>query len=280
MSEEQQVASGQTDANQVDGKQTADNQDDAGQKAAQQTDVESKARRMGWVPRDEFRGDPAKWRPADAFVERGENEMPILKERLRHQDKQLADLQATVKQFAEYHSKTEQRAYERAVKELKARQIEAVSTGDTQAFMQIDDEIAALQKESAAAPKISVPDVNPDEHPVFKTWVSRNQWYANDKEMHAYADSIGAFLNQTKPHLVGDEFFAEVTKKVKAEFPDKFENPRRSAAPAVEGSSQAPRKGGKGYSDLPGEAKAACDRFLKQGLIKNREEFVSNYDWE
>lgn len=281
MSEQQQIEVQQTDGNQVDGRQTVEHQDGAGQTAAQQTELESKARRMGWVPKDEFRGDPAKWRPADAFVERGENEMPILKERLRHQDKQLADLQATVKQFADYHSKTEQRAYERAVKELKSRQIEAVSTGDTQAFMQIDQAIADLQKEAAAAPKIAVPDANPEEHPVFKTWVARNQWYATDTKMHAYADSIGAFLNQTQPNLVGDDFFSEVTKEVKAKFPDRFENPRRAAPNAVEGASQAPRSGGKkGYSDLPSEAKVACDRFLKQGLIKSRDEFVSNYDWE
>ena len=250
------------------------------QQAAQSPAIEDKARRMGWVPKSEFRGDPAKWRPADAFVERGENEMPILKERLRHQDKQLAELQATVKQFADYHTKTEQRAYDRAVKDLKARQIEAVSVGNTQAFMAIDQEIAQLQQEAASSPKIAVPDQNPDEHPVFRTWVARNQWYANDKDMHAYADSIGAYLNQANPTLVGDEFFAEVTKKVRAEFPDKFENPRRAAAAAVEGASQSPRKGGKGFSDLPPDAKAACDRFVKQGLIKSRDDFVKAYDWE
>ena len=43
----------------------------------------ARARRMGWIPKDEYGGKPDNWRSAKDFIERGENEMPILRERLR-----------------------------------------------------------------------------------------------------------------------------------------------------------------------------------------------------
>jgi uncharacterized membrane protein YqaE (UPF0057 family) len=41
-------------------------------------EVIDKATKMGWTPKTEFRGDPDKWRPADEFVERGENMLPFV----------------------------------------------------------------------------------------------------------------------------------------------------------------------------------------------------------
>ena len=33
------------------------------------------------------------------------------------------------------------------------------------------------------------------------------------------------------------------------------------------------------FNDLPPEARAACDRWVKQGLIKSREDYVRSYAW-
>ena len=54
-------------------------------------EVEVKARNMGWLEKDEFKGDPELWTDAAAFLERGENIMPILKERLDKMDKDLTE---------------------------------------------------------------------------------------------------------------------------------------------------------------------------------------------
>ena len=42
---------------------------------------EERARLQGWVPKDEFRGDPDKWKTAEDFLEWGEKIVPIQKER-------------------------------------------------------------------------------------------------------------------------------------------------------------------------------------------------------
>jgi hypothetical protein len=38
---------------------------------AEPSPAEVEARLFGWKPLDEFRGDPAHWRDADAFLEKG-----------------------------------------------------------------------------------------------------------------------------------------------------------------------------------------------------------------
>jgi hypothetical protein len=247
-----------------------------GQNQHQTNETEEKARRMGWVPKDEFRGDPDKWRPADEFVQRGENQMPILRERLRHQDQQLAELRKTVKEFAEYHTKVEQNAFQRALRQLKEQQVQAVKDGDSAAFVEIDERIEKLRKDAESAPQIKAPEIKPEDHPTFKAWKSQNSWYDKDQEMTSYADNIGAHIKRTKPDISDEDFFDAVTSKVRREFPEKFENPRRSAASSVEGTGNAPRKQGKSYADLPAEAKAACDRFVKQGFT-TRERYVEQF---
>jgi hypothetical protein len=39
-------------------------------------ETEQEAKRMGWVEKEKFKGDPDRWVEADKFVERGKNELP------------------------------------------------------------------------------------------------------------------------------------------------------------------------------------------------------------
>jgi len=49
-------------------------------------------------------------------------------------------------------------------------------------------------------------------------------------------------------------------------------SPNGTARPTVS-------SGKKSYGNLPPEAKAACDKFVKQGLM-TKEAYVAEYDWE
>lgn len=249
---------------------------ETGQQDDEVVKVEEKARKMGWTPKEEFKGDPDKWRDAASFVERGETMVPILKKTVEKQDRKIAELEKSIKEFAEFHSKTEQRAYQKAFNDLKSRQIEAVSAGNAQAFIAIDQEIAELQKEASESPKISVPKQD-DSNPAYEEWVKRNRWAEEDAELAAYAETQADFMRKRGDKREGIEFLDAVKERVKKEYPDKFSNPRRSAAPSVETGSPAQRKGGgKTYADLPAEAKAACDKFVKQFGVK-KEDYVKQY---
>lgn len=241
-------------------------------------DIIEKATKMGWTSKEEFRGDPDKWRPADEFVERGENMLPIVRATVKRQEREIAELKQSMKQFAEFHNKTEQRAYEKALSDLKAQRADAIAAGDGETFAKVDDAIDGLKKDIEAKGKQSQQD-DSNEDPVFDEWKSRNKWM-DDPKMEAFGEAAAQYLRKSGEKATGSEFLDMVTKEVKAKFPEKFENPRRAAAASVEGGAPAARKGGKGYADMPAEARQACDRMAKNGYgddPKKQAEFKAQY---
>ena len=249
---------------------------------------EDRARRMGWVPAEDFRGDPHKWVDADEFVKRGEDIMPILKERNRVLDGQLsamqselADMKATFKQFGEYHKQQIAAQYERALKDLKKQQLAAVEIGDVVAYQRAENEIGQVLDQAA---KLQPQQVQPQPQqsdpmndPVFKSWLAENQWYGKHVEASGYANMAGDVLKNQG--LTGKALLDAVAAEVKSKFPALVPKPK--AAPAVEGDvpSQGGGKGGKSYRDLPAAEKAACDRFVAKGIM-TREQYVKDYDWD
>ena len=251
----------------------------------------ARARRMGWIPKDEYGGDPDNWRSAKDFIERGENEMPILRERLRKQDGKIASQEAelvevrdTIEQFKGWASQSDRRAYARAVKDLEAKQRAAVEVGDTEAFDEVGQEIKDLSKTFAApAPRRQAPGTTTEViEPEVTDWVDapENNWFKTDEAMANFAIAYHGQLQKERPGLTLDENLKAVTAEVRKRFADKFENPRARSGSPVEGSGGKPGgANGRGYSNLPAEAKEACDKFIKQGLV-TREEYLKDYEWE
>lgn len=241
--------------------------DDTGGKGADeaQQQIEARARAMGWTEKAEFKGDPAKWRDAAEFVERGENLLPLVKAQNKRLEREVAELKQTTRELGDYLSKTEQRAYDRALADLKQQRKEALAAGDGDAFEKADEQIKTVEREAAekAAKRAEKKDNGPD--PVYAEWESRNAWL-KDSELSEYAEFAAQKLRANGEKATGAEFLDMVTAKVKAQFPAKFTNPRRETAQAVEGSAPAARRGGKSYADMPAEARAACDRMAKNGF--------------
>lgn len=244
-------------------------------------DREAMAKRQGWVPKEKYRGDPKRWVDADAFLKRGEEELPILRERLRRQDEQITEMQSTFAEFSDYHTKTVQKQYQKAFNDLVKQQREAVESADTEMFDRTQEQMRELQDEYSAVPvrKTQTQPVNNEPNPVYVEWTERNDWYKSDEEATAYANAAADFIAKTKPNLVGTAKFLDAVKdEVVARFPNKFNNPKRNDPPSVEGGGIPANRGKKkGYADLPASARATCDKYMKQGLIKNREQYVADY---
>lgn len=252
---------------------------DSGADDAQQQ-VEARARAMGWTSKDEFKGDPSKWRDAAEFVERGENLLPLVKAQNKRLEREVAELKQTTREFAEHLSKTEQRAYDRAMADLKQQRKEALAAGDGEAFEKVDEAIDKLKTDAAAkAAKHAEKKDDGGADPVYTEWESRNPWL-KDSELSDYAEFAAQKLRAGGERATGAEFLDLVAQKVKAQFPAKFTNPRRETAQAVEGAAPARRSGGKAYADMPAEARAACDRMAKNGFAgdeKAQAKFKADY---
>jgi len=75
---------------------------------------ESQAREQGWKPKEEYEGDPEKWKPAKEFVERGE-----LFGKIDTLGKDLKETRKALKMLQEHHAKVKETEYKRAVDDLK-----------------------------------------------------------------------------------------------------------------------------------------------------------------
>ena len=93
--------------------QTQQNQQDS---TSQVDSYEQQAREQGWRPKEEYEGDPEKWRPAKEFVERGE-----LFGKIDHMGKELKETRKALKMLQEHHSKVKETEYNNALKELKQK---------------------------------------------------------------------------------------------------------------------------------------------------------------
>lgn len=251
----------------------ADGKDEAGE------DWEAQAARMGW--KADFRGAGAV--DAETFVKRGREILPFVQANNKALEKALKEardetkaLRKTFSDFQEHHTQTAQREYKRAMADLSARQAVAVENNDAKAVADITDEISDLKADMKAAPKTQA-DPNAAFNEAFETWKPDNAWFDSDKAMRAYAVEL---FGDYADHVPYARRLTEVTKAVKAEFPHKFApatNPNRDLPGAVEGQGGPRGPRGKSYSDLPPDAKAMCDSFIKDIKGFTKEQFVKDY---
>jgi hypothetical protein len=238
-------------------------------------DTEARARSMGWAPKDEWRGSDDRWVDAEAFVKRGEEIMPILRANLRKLETENAEIKKTLADFSDHHTKTEQRMYAKAIRDISTAQRQAAEEGNLAQYDYLEKSKQAVVREATSRTPVATAKQDDISQEAI-AWRDQNSWFTRDQEMATFATSHHEMLLQTRPGMSLTENLEEVTKTVKRAFPERFSNPKRSAASAVEGGGRAGRGGGKGYGDLPADAKQACDKFVKQGLL-TKEEYCKDF---
>lgn len=257
----------------------------------QVNESEEKARRLGWVPKDEFRGDPEHWRSADDFLARGEQLLPILKRdndklhrRLGDLEKQLKEQAEASKELLEFTSKSEQRAYERARADIESRIKDGAANADTAVVEAGMRELSELDKQHQPKTETKVPEQARQQiDPTIQAWIDREKWFTTTPSLAAFATEVYGELDRDAPGMAVEDRLAEVKKRTMDKFPEKFGiNPKRNGAAHVDAPNTEIRKPkrGKTYEDLPADAKAACDRFMKSIPGYTRDKYVAAYDWD
>lgn len=240
--------------------------------------AEEKAREMGWVPEEEWKGDPEKWRPAEEFVSRGENIIPIMRKEIKTLKEELKVISELNKKELE---KVKQQGYEQAKaefdkkkRELDQKELEAFQEGDAETYQKIKSE-----RESLKPPEEPKEEEKPQETPVFQEWKTKNDWYESDEDLTLFAQAVAAQL--APQGLPEAEFYKAVEEKVKKTFPTKFENPRRNQPSMADSGHEAGGSKKKTWGDLPPEAKQAYSRIKarleKAGREYKKEEYVKQY---
>ena len=262
--------------------------------------IEKEARQFGWVPKEEFRGNEESWVDADSFVKRGKEINPILR---KNNERLLNELNSTKAQIAELKAATEEfKKFQQdsfAKKELelrveleslKAQKKQAIREGDGDLAVDLDDRIDSLREDiteqaQKAKEELSKPVEQPVQQsvpPEVEAWIESNSWYTNDSKMRAATDALASQLVKDQPWLAGKAFLDTLDKELLNTFSEEKLGKRVKPRSPVESSNGPASKktSAKSFDNLPPEAKAAADKFIKQGILKNREEYVKMYEWD
>lgn len=261
---------------------------------------EVRAKELGWVPKDEFRGDPERWVDAATYVRRGEEFIPLLKATTRKQSEELAQLKTSLKEtkttlaaatdalaaLTEATSKAALDKVRDSKKEIKEALVKAKNDGDVDQEVELQDKLtevnAALKaSETAAGTKKSAktasgeppPGEDLAQNPEFKEWVTENEWWGIDKRKTGLALGVAQDLRAKGDTSEGKAFYDKVTKEINEMLGTK-PNTMREGPSKVEGDARGSANGGgvraKSYEDLPADAKKACGDFAERVVGKGR----------
>jgi len=250
------------------------------------TDVEDRARRMGWVKEDNFKGDKNRWVSAEKFLERGETELPIMRERMKKLDGTVVGLKNTISSmkktfgdFREYQKGLSEKAYAKALKDITKKQRLAAEDGDLETFDRMEEEKSNLT--------LDIPEYvdnrKSESEEEFDDWLSENKWFNKNKKLRNYAAKMSEFISD-ETGLTGIDLYNEVKKETKDRYPEDFEENnaprrRRRATTVVSDGETKPNKKKQTFGNLPASAKEACGRFIKDIPGFTKEEFLKNYEW-
>lgn len=239
--------------------------------APQYTEIEQAAIEKGWRPKEEYTGDPAKWRSAETFLALDE---PL--KRIESQSKELKRVREALEALSTHHKKVKEVEFNRAIKQLQDARKEAFRVGETDQALQIEDRIEELksEKENIIAPEIKL-DPEPEQSiaPEFQEWINANPWYLSNKAMRAAADAIGIELH--KQGLTPKQVLKEVEAEMKREFPNKFQNQKAQRENVVESSTRgSPRQAE--VLDMTPEEKRIMDTIVRTGIM-SKEQYIKEY---
>jgi hypothetical protein len=228
-------------------------------------DTEAKARDAGWLPEDEFQGNPEDWLTAEEFLAQADS----LKAQLQQAQAEIAALK---QQLADREGEFAQQAQ-------RLHRASEVAIGRLR-----EQTYAAGAQPQAPAATL---------HPDTRGWLAQNPWFEHDEAMRNVALGIYRDTEARFPDAPESDHLRMVDERLALAFPERFaprtaapvQTPAASipvsppAMPAVEGGT---RRGVATFArgrtgDLPAEARQAAQRFVKLGLFRNLDDYANSY---
>lgn len=237
------------------------------------SETELAAMEKGWVPEDQWNGNPEDWRPAKEYMDRSS-----FFERISNQNREISSLKRDLELAKEHLFKIRQAQVEGSRDTLEAQKLAALEEENYARVSEIDKRLRQLDAEEQQ-PQQAPQQQNPEADPLFVEWVSDNPWYNTDAELRSEADAFGISYRTNNPDASPEDVFNYVTRQVRKFHPEKFEAPRGAAQTRSPGQATTPtaRKGAKNtYRDLNEEQLRVGRRFVKLGVFKDIQDYVDD----
>lgn len=212
------------------------------------------AREIGWVPKDEYRGDPDKWKPADQFIKDGRDIQQTTSRELRSLREQMERVAGVTETIVNDRVSAARLQWEAEI-------AEATEEGDTKRVLDLVGK--EPQKTQRAGGDSTV-----------QSWVAKNEWFNKDPLAQVRAKELSNKLG----HLPVPEQLAQVERQIRKEFPEHFPAPAKMPPATQTASSRAAAPGNrvKGFADMPQASQQVAIEFEKLNNVK-RDDFAKQY---
>jgi hypothetical protein len=266
--------------------------------------IEAEARRGGWKPKDQWRGDQSGWVDAKTFVQRGREILPHVRAHAAQLEQENAALKAAQARTAqELETMREQvtglTTFQSEMAEQQRKRIRAEILNEIQVARANGDfsaEAVALDKltrqpapaPAPAKPVVTAPvttePVRPQIPPEMTAWVGANEWYQRDPVMQQAMNIVGAEL-RASGQLVGMTLTEQLNATSRVVL-QRYAPPPVNGGPRVEGSRPSGDGSGSrsmptdGFEALPAHLKAECDaQGERLGLVGPTKTFKTLPEW-
>lgn len=213
--------------------------------------VEDLASKLGWMPKEKYKGDEVKWKPADQFIlDSGKIQA--------HQKREIDRISSTLDTVAKTSASILQERLAEQRAELESKYQQAVDAGDKDAAWQAANGIIRIdQQQPQRAPNSEALE-----------WSQRNPKIMADPL--AAQRAVQLCEPYARQNWTAAQQLSAIEPILKREFPHLFETQDTKPPPAVAQPTRmnGAHKKGQGYSDLPNEAKAVADDYVERGMIK------------
>jgi hypothetical protein len=224
------------------------------------------AAKMGWVPKDQFKGDPDTWKPAEDFILAGRDIQKGLASDLKTVRAQLDTIGRTSASIVE------QQVNDRLAK-LRQAHAAAVEEGDQDTALKLAEDIGTLK---AQAPKPDGARIEPEAEAFVRKHAN---WFNVDPLATELAVRVSSNLASKGANTA--EQLAEAEKAVRRHYPDLFGQANGGKAPAgvhqPSSRSAGPSNRQKGFADMPKPAQDIAKDMVNRGVIPNADVYVKNY---
>lgn len=256
------------------------------------SETEVKARETGWVPKEEWKGKSENWKPAQDWLERSNPRyVPALEKQIGALTKELAKQKVEFSDSLKRVEGVQKAALEsqrrRIEEEFDAKILKATELGDTDAakkalsdkkrdMTELADKAEAVQ-EKQAKKEAKDGGIPADVQEALEIWQEDNEWFVKDRRLRRFAIALYDEVEEDMPSASPKAKLAEVTKRVKEEFPSKFKDgedeeedtrrPARVEAGSRNGNGATAKKQSWGAipREIRDEAKQVLSAFLKKG---------------
>lgn len=221
----------------------------------------NKAHALGWRDKDEFSGDPEKFTDAKTFLQKANENIPMLRENYRKIDAQnqrfSEQIEQLTKQIAGVNQRladAERKGYEKAVADIEAAQRAAALDGDMEkydALQKRKDDLAPKGTTNPVQTQTRGEELPIEDRIALEIFQSQNPWFRQDSELNEDMCSFVMGIKSRNPNISMSEVLQRAKEKVVKANPQKFAG-QKSINDVLTSTASTPARSS--YGDLKDKA--------------------------